>query len=263
MLNFSGVVCANNFESLKADSQIPAVSLETIRQQKTETPFNDFQPEIISDNETAEPADYPVLYARLYVASINLRFAGDIMDADLAGVLTPALFVKLFNREVDYFKDVHEPAPSREAYETILHVSERMSWIFEEAAVMSNNDLSKFEQLVTDPYARIMDSVANSNTLSLMRSDADIIANQFLNNAEIPAETVAPDSDKIVSPKIYITPVTANFKDKKINYCWFKELKGNTCVYKCKNGVMYEMPAQRPSPWDEFVIPCPQLVFPF
>lgn len=45
--------------------------------------------------------------------------------------------------------------------------------------------------------------------------------------------------------------------------CFISGLQGNTCVYKCSNGTTYTMPAQRPSPADEFQVACPQFVFPF
>ncbi|OGR52676.1 MAG: hypothetical protein A2049_05935 [Elusimicrobia bacterium GWA2_62_23] len=45
--------------------------------------------------------------------------------------------------------------------------------------------------------------------------------------------------------------------------CFFNDMQGNTCVYKCTNGTTYTMPAQRPNPADEFQVACPQFVFPF
>ncbi len=45
--------------------------------------------------------------------------------------------------------------------------------------------------------------------------------------------------------------------------CLMTGMTGNTCLYKCANGSVYSMPAQRPSPADEFQVACPQIVFPF
>lgn len=51
---------------------------------------------------------------------------------------------------------------------------------------------------------------------------------------------------------------------KRIKACMFKEIKKDTCVYKCIDGSTHTQPVQRPNPWDnEPVIPCPQFVFPF
>ncbi len=55
----------------------------------------------------------------------------------------------------------------------------------------------------------------------------------------------------------------ADLKDANKTACFFNDMKGNTCVYKCTDGNTYTMPAQRPSPADEFQVACPQFVFPF
>ncbi|HNW44720.1 MAG TPA: hypothetical protein PKI19_09465 [Elusimicrobiales bacterium] len=52
--------------------------------------------------------------------------------------------------------------------------------------------------------------------------------------------------------------------DKKIKVCWIKGIKEDTCVYKCNDGRTLEQPMQRPSPYNDSIIPlpCPQLLFP-
>lgn len=45
--------------------------------------------------------------------------------------------------------------------------------------------------------------------------------------------------------------------------CFFDDMKGNTCMYKCAGGSAYSMPAQRPDPMSEFQTACPAVVFPF
>ena len=57
---------------------------------------------------------------------------------------------------------------------------------------------------------------------------------------------------------------TTGTDEKKLTVCWIKGIKKDLCLYKCTGGRTLEQPMQRPSPFNDGImpLPCPQLVFP-
>ncbi|MBI4656601.1 MAG: hypothetical protein HY746_07635 [Elusimicrobia bacterium] len=171
---------------------------------------------------------------------------------------TPQKFAKYYGTVLREFEQnpqtIEAIPPSKEAFETLVFVNRKIWHVYDAGSIKHPVNLSLFAKLVRPVADNISNALRKAGSLERMKTDANLIAENFIYTIIPPDSELIPNPDNLKS--------TQNDKEK-LNFCWFKELKGNTCVYKCKNGAIYETPAQRPSPWDEFVIPCPQIVFPF
>ncbi len=95
--------------------------------------------------------------------------------------LSPAKSAELYRKALAALKKEKDPSAPGKAFDTLIYVEERLSWVRDAAAEMTGS-MEEYARLVSGPAERIGVSVMNADSLALMRSDADIIAGQFLNN---------------------------------------------------------------------------------
>lgn len=128
-----------------------------------------------------QAAEVSYVRANLF-KKLNAEFTSLCAAEGLSGDLAPAKTAELYRRAVEAIKKEKDPAaPSAKAFDTLVYVAERLTWIFDGAAETAT-DAGDFERLAAPPAQRILESVLHADSLALMRSDSDIIASQFLNN---------------------------------------------------------------------------------
>jgi len=74
-----------------------------------------------------------------------------------------------------------------------------------------------------------------------------------------------PEGDKalLVDLQGYAPFQTAAAADKTV--CFLKDIEGDQCIYKCRDGSMQSRPVAEPDPWDRdrTTVACPQIMIPF
>lgn len=127
------------------------------------------------------------LYVRVYMTAVQIDWANRLSkENEIACSVGRA--ASLFKESIAEFKNTPSNPPTKEAFETVLYVNEKVLLVLEESARRlgyNSTDQKKFEKLFEDPYNRIMSAMAYMTTLSQARFDAAYIASGFVNGTNL------------------------------------------------------------------------------
>lgn len=132
----------------------------------------------VPEVKAARPAQNELAYAGLATAAIMDKFLQEVAQAESSGSLSPAQFPVMYGRALEFYRKNAAPAPSDEAYETVVHLAESAIRLFELGAAASGGDMERFQELVQTPFDRLAE-VIGAGSLKAMRAGADAVVSDF------------------------------------------------------------------------------------